>query len=89
MLRQAGGAAPTTPRFSKHAVHKNAYRRLSAEELREQLDELATEYAPHGFKPGISNYGQVVYARKFVAEYALEMNRSAAHFLERWQTPEM
>ena len=77
-----------TPRFTKHVVHKNAYRRLTAEELEEQLAELAAEYAPHGFKPGVSNYGQVVYERKFVSDFALEMNRSVRRWLERWETPE-
>lgn len=83
-----GAQRRVTPRFTKHVVHRNTYRRLTAEELEEQLSELAAEYAPHGFKPGVANYGQVVYERKFVSDFALEMNRSVRRWLERWETPE-
>jgi len=77
-----------TPHYEKHVVHKNRYYRLSAEELREASDELAQLHAPRGFGPGIENIGQDVYARKYAADFAREMNRSVAVWLERWQTPE-
>ena len=79
---------PLTRRFTKHVLHTNTYRRLTREELSEELDELAAEYAPHGFKPGISNYGQAVYARKFTADFSVELNRSVAWWLERWTAGE-
>jgi len=77
-----------TPHYEKHVVHKDRYRRRSPEELREASDELAQLHAPRGFPPGIENIGQDVYARKYTADFAHEMNRSVAVWLERWQTPE-
>jgi hypothetical protein len=77
-----------TPHFDKHVVHKDRYHRLSAEELREASDELAQLHAPRGFRRGIENIGQDVYARKYAAGFTHELNRSVARWLERWQTPE-
>jgi nitroreductase len=76
-----------TPHYEKHMVHQDRYRRLNAEELREASDELAQLHAPRGFRQGIENIGQDVYARKYTAGFAHEMNRSVAVWLERWQTP--
>ena len=77
-----------TPHHEKHVVHKDRYRRLSEEELREASDELAQMHAPRGFRQGIENIGQDVYARKYAAAFSHELNRSAGVWLERWQTPE-
>ena len=77
-----------TPHYVKHVVHKDRYRRLSAEELREASDELAQLHAPRGFRQGIENIGQDVYARKYAAGFTHELNRSVAYWLERWETPE-
>ena len=49
---------------------------------------MGDEYAPHGFTPGIDNYGQVVYQRKFASEFMTEMNRSVEWWLKRWQSAE-
>jgi len=62
-----------TPRYTKHVVHKNAYRRLGDEELR----AVAADLHPRD-----------VYRRKFAADFTLEMNRSVERWIERWQTPE-
>ena len=78
---------PPTPHYTKHMVHKNAYARLSPEELRQELAELGAFHSPRGFPDGIANEGQNVYARKYTADFAHEMNRSVAVWLERWQTP--
>jgi nitroreductase len=75
-------------RYEKHVVHTDRYRRLSGEELREASDDLAQHHAPRGFREGIENVGQDVYARKYAADFSHELNRSAAVWLERWQTPE-
>lgn len=75
------------PRYERHVVHKDRYRRLSDDELREASDELARLHAPRGFRSGIANIGQDVYARKFCAGFTHELNRSVARWLERWQTP--
>ena len=76
------------PRYEKHVVYKDRYRRLNAEELRAASDELAQMHAPRGFRQGIENIGQDVYARKYAAGFTHELNRSVARWLERWQTPE-
>jgi nitroreductase len=73
-----------TERYEKHVVHKNAYRRLSADEVRAVSDDLDRAYPAHHFKPGVSNYVQDVYARKFTATFSAEMNRSVAWWIERW-----
>lgn len=83
-----GSARRVVPRFDAHLVHRDRYRRLTASELREASDALAREYAPHGFAPGFSNYPQVIYARKFASDFSVEMNRSVARWIERWQTPD-
>jgi len=76
------------PRYAKRMLHKNAYQRMSEADAREMNEDLARLWAPHGLKPGIENYGQDVYRRKFTSEFMLEMNRSVAWWIERWQTPE-
>ena len=58
-----------TERYEDHVVHRNAYRRLTASELRDVSGELDV---------------QDVYARKFTADFAAEMNRSVAWWIERW-----
>jgi nitroreductase len=77
-----------TPRYEKHVVFKDRYERLSPDELRDVSDELAQLHAPRGFRRGIANIGQDVYARKFCAGFTHELNRSVAHWLERWDTSE-
>ena len=62
-----------TPRYTKHVVHKNVYRRLGDEELR----AVAADLHPRD-----------VYSRKFAADFTLEMNRSVERWIERWQTPQ-
>jgi nitroreductase len=73
-----------TPHYEKHVVHRDAYVRLGEAELREVSGELDRLHAPRGFREGIANLAQDVYARKFVAEFNVEMNRSAAWWLARW-----
>ena len=75
-------------RFSEHVVHENTYRRLTADELAEQIAEMGAHYAPHGMPEGLDNYGQAIYRRKFASEFMTEMNRSTAWWLERWQHAE-
>ena len=73
-----------TERYESHVVHKNVYRRLAASELREvsrELDELHGARSP---RPGVAGCVQDVYARKFTADFAAEMNRSVAWWIERW-----
>jgi len=72
--------------YERHMVHENTYHRLTEGELGEVSRELEAMHSPHGFKPGIANIGQDVYARKFTTEYMAEMNRSVEWWLKRWSS---
>ena len=76
--------AHRTGRYEKHVVHKNGYDRLTSAELRKVSEELDDLYGAGSPRPGITGHVQDVYARKFTAGYAAEMNRSVAWWLERW-----
>lgn len=76
---------PRVPRHTAHMVHTNRYERMTEPQLAEVAAELQREYAPHGNKPGIDNYVQAIYQRKFDSEFMAEMNRSVDVWLERWQ----
>jgi len=80
------GRRRRAPRYEQHVVQTDRYRRLSDDELRQVSDELAQLRNPRGFRDGIANVGQDVYARKYAAEFSHELNRSAAVWLERWQS---
>lgn len=82
-----GSAHRTVGRHTDHVVHRDRYRRLSVQELLETSAQLEREFAPSGLKPGVDNYPRSIYQRKFAADYAVEMDRSVALWLERWQTP--
>ena len=73
-----------TPHYEKHMVHRDGYRCLDEMALREVSDDLDGLHAPRGYREGIANTAQDVYARKFTAEFSVEMNRSAAWWLRRW-----
>jgi FMN reductase (NADPH)/FMN reductase [NAD(P)H] len=75
------------PRYTAGVIHADRYRRATAEELLELGEALARERNPHGFKPGVENFGQSIYERKYASDFMQEMNRSAAWWLERWQSP--
>ena len=79
-------SAPT-PHCTSHVVHTDRYHRLTAEELEAYSAEWEAMYAPHGLKPGVDNYPQSIYERKFASAFMSEMNRSVAWWLDRWQTP--
>jgi nitroreductase len=80
-----------TPRFHrKFIVSENRYRRLDGGSFK----EMCSERQEHFFGDtadieGASNFGQLVYLRKFDVGYARERNRSARVILkgwaERWQ----
>jgi FMN reductase (NADPH)/FMN reductase [NAD(P)H] len=75
-----------TERYEKHVVHKDRYRRLTATELGEASADLDDLHGTKSSRPGISCCVQDVYARKFTAGYAAEMNRSVGWWLERWSS---
>jgi len=73
-----------TEHYERHMLHKDGYRRLTADELAEVSGELDAIHGTRGPRPGNTGCVQDVYARKFTADFAAEMNRSVAWWLERW-----
>ena len=82
--RPASTRAPV-PRYEKHVVHTDRYRRLPAEEAEGVLGELQAMHSPHGLPEGVANYAQHVYLRKYVSAFQREMNRASAWWLDRWR----
>lgn len=76
---------PVTVRYEKHVVHRDQYRRLSADELAGVAADLQRLHAPRGLPPGADSYPEVVYRRKYDADFTHEMNRSVEFWLDRWQ----
>ena len=76
-------------RYEPHVVHKNAYRRLTPEELAETSAELDALHGVREVRDGVRGCVQDVYARKFTADFSAELNRSVAWWLERWRGGEM
>jgi FMN reductase (NADPH)/FMN reductase [NAD(P)H] len=81
------GERHVQPRYTKGVIHTDRYRRATPEALVALGDRLGAERTPHGFTPGIENFGQSIYERKYTSDFMREMNRSAQWWLERWQTP--
>jgi nitroreductase len=72
--------------YERHVVHVDRYRRLTDAELTEVSADLQRLHAPHGLAPGITEYAQAVYRRKFTSDFMREMNRSVRWWTERWQS---
>jgi len=69
------------PRFPQAVIHfKNGYKRLS----RAELDDMFRHRDPKHYVNGAANVGQHFYARKFSADYSVEMNRSVKEAIRRW-----
>ena len=73
-----------TEHYERHMVHKDAYRRLGPAELAEVSAELDALHGVRESREGVRGCVQDVYARKFTADFSVEMNRSVAWWLERW-----
>ena len=71
-------------RYGRGLVHRDRHRRMTGAEAADVTRELGGLHAPAGLPPGVSNYAQVVYRRKFTTAFMAEMNRSAAWWIERW-----
>ena len=80
----AATTRPPAPRYEKHVVHQNAYRRLTQAELAEASDDLGRIHAPHSFVSGSASVVKEFYTRKYASEFMREMNRSAQWWLDRW-----
>lgn len=87
--RPASGemSARTTPRFAPEFIlHRDRYRSFTAEEFermfRHQEERLKASASPPF---GAENVGQANYLHKFVADFSIEMSRSAREMLKNWQ----
>jgi nitroreductase len=73
----------------RYIVHKNAYRRFSAEELAEHNRPFGVGSFEHKEYPnGGQNVVQMNYMRKFTAAFSLEMTRSVRAILKNWNGSE-
>ncbi|MHB1355798.1 MAG: nitroreductase family protein [Anaerolineae bacterium] len=75
-----------TTRFGdEYIVFKNRYHRLSADEFSSMFEsEYERTFNGRERADGIENVGQLIYARKFNAEYSKEMSRSVQVILSQW-----
>ncbi len=82
----ATGSNRLTTRFEREfVVHKNAYRRLSGEEMERMVRPVVERSFPRGeFPLGAENFGQYNYLRKFIADFSVEMSRSVGEMLKNW-----
>ena len=77
---------PPSGRYEKHVVHANRYRRLTGDEPAGVSADLEHLHAPHGLAPGIDDYAQDVYRRKYATDFMREMDRSVRWWMERWES---
>jgi len=75
-------------RQTDFVLHKNTYHRLSEDELQHVSRLLADTFSPHGFKEGIDNYPQSIYAKIYSSDFMKEMRRSTRWWVKRWMTGE-
>jgi nitroreductase len=70
----------------KFIVFKDSYKSLLAPDY-EEMFSLEKEHLMRGQAQvqGATNVGQIVYRKKFSADYALEMNRSVRAMLRNWK----
>lgn len=77
---------PLTPRFDKkYIIFENQYKRFKKEELIQMLEPLKNRYFKNfDFTKNIKNMGQYFYLKKYISEYAIELNNSVRKYLENW-----
>jgi len=69
----------------RFVVFENCYQRLSDTDFAEMFDERQTRWLNRRTKvDDLENFGQLMYLRKFAADYSIEMNRSAHVMLQAW-----
>jgi nitroreductase len=75
-----------TPRFDeKFIVFENQYKRLTNPELEEMFCERQKQtFGERQFIEGAVNVGQLMYWRKFSADFSVEMSRSVQAILKEW-----
>jgi nitroreductase len=74
-------AKELTSRFPQEYIHfRNTYKRLD----KAALDEMFESRAPQRYSGNATNVGQHVYARKFSADFTVEMTRSVRKAIQAW-----
>lgn len=77
-----------TPHPVENMVMRDTYARADGDTLFTQVAELEEKFAPHGNRPGYTNYVQALYARKYISNFVKEMNRSTSRWLDYWVAAE-
>ena len=73
--------AKLTPRFPQENIHfKNSYQRIDQPTLKKMLDGRE----PQKYIANATNIGQHFYARKFSADFSVEMTRSVKKAIQSW-----
>ena len=83
--RQQLERAQTTRFQEKYILFENQYRRLNGEEFEDMFRE-TNQQVFHGREElaGARNFGQLVYTRKFNADFSKEMSRSVRAIMRVW-----
>ena len=69
------------PRFPREYIHfKNTYKRLD----KAALDKMFESRGPQRYAGDAVNVGQLYYARKFSADFTVEMTRSVRQAIQTW-----
>jgi nitroreductase len=83
---QSRSDTPTRHFEREFILHKNTYRRFGGDDLKRMLAPFEEQFTVSKDNPnGIENLAQSYYFRKFVADFALEMNRSVQEMFENWK----
>lgn len=76
--------SPARSRFPLDAVvFTDRYRSLDGDDYDRMFG--TEEYRAERLRPGTANYGQHMYARKFAADFSVEMRRSVRAAIDEWQ----
>lgn len=74
-----------TNRFDREfIVHRNEYHRLPETDLKRMFESIEKS-AGGRFIDNALNFGQHNYFRKFIADFSVEMSRSAAEMIKNWK----
>jgi nitroreductase len=68
----------------KFVVHENSYKRLDKNEFDEMFEKIHEKMRSFNQGKLDKNHGQVMYTRKYTADFTKEMNRSVRAALKNW-----
>ena len=83
-------ARPQPERFApEHIIYQDRYRRLGEAELQQMFQQRQAQvFAGRAQVGEAANFGQLMYLRKFGAEFSVEMTRSVQAILRTWRGEE-